>query len=157
MRKVIFLDVDGVLNSELNEKINNNLGRWSSRDIIMYEESMMSLYEIISATGAEIVLSSTWRYPDEDGSYISKENLIKQLSEYGMNLSDETPQLAVYDRALEILTYLENHPEVTHYIVIDDDIELLKNDIIKPHLVYTYYQIGLTEQDIFKAITILEH
>ena len=157
MRKVIFLDVDGVLNSELNEKINNNLGHWSSRDIIMYEESMMSLYEIISATGAEIVLSSTWRYPDEDGSYISKENLIKQLSEYGMNLSDETPQLAVYDRALEILTYLENHPEVTHYIVIDDDIELLKNDIIKPHLVYTYYQIGLTEQDIFKAITILEH
>ena len=73
-----------------------------------------------------------------------------------MSISDETPQLAVYDRALEILTYLENHPEVTHYVVIDDDINLLNNEILKSHLLYTFSCIGLIEQDIYKAITILE-
>ena len=72
MRKVIFLDIDGVINSEINQDYNFKKGRWSTRNIVMDPEAMLCLKEIVGKTGAEIVLSSTWRYADEDGSFASK-------------------------------------------------------------------------------------
>lgn len=54
--KVIFLDVDGVLNSQdLFERCGEEL-------VPIDEENIRYLKEIVDATGAQIVLSSSWRY-----------------------------------------------------------------------------------------------
>ena len=155
MKKVILLDIDGVVNSEINQDDNFRKGRWSTHNLIMDPEAMACLKEIVDKTGAEIILSSTWRYPDEDGSFASKENFVKQLFDFGMFLTGETPQLQEYDRAAEILTYLNEHPEVTHFVILDDDLDLVKNKELRPHLLHTNYQIGLVKSEISEAIAIL--
>ena len=155
MRKVIFIDIDGVLNSEINQDLNFKQGRWFSHNLILDPEAMLCLKEIIDQTGAELILSSTWRYPDEDGSFASKENFINQLSSYDLSLSGETPQLPEYDRAAEISEYLDEHMDIGHFVVIDDDIDLLKNEEIKPHILHTNHQFGLVKSEIAEAVSIL--
>ena len=155
MRKVIFLDIDGVINSEINQDYNFKKGRWSTRNIVMDPEAMLCIKEIVDKTGAEIVLASTWRYADEDGSFASKENFVKQLNEFGMVLADETPQLSEYNRAEEIIAYLKAHPEITHFLIIDDDIDLLKNNELKVNLLHTNYQVGLVKSEVENAVAIL--
>ena len=55
--KVIFLDVDGVLNSQqLFEKSED------AQLISVDEENIKNLKKIVDATGAKIVLSSSWIY-----------------------------------------------------------------------------------------------
>ena len=55
--KVIFLDVDGVLNSQqLFEKCEDD------QLISVDEDNIKNLKTIVDATGAKIVLSSSWRY-----------------------------------------------------------------------------------------------
>ena len=55
--KVIFLDVDGVLNSQqLFEKCEDD------QLISVDEDNIKNLKTIVDATGAMIVLSSSWRY-----------------------------------------------------------------------------------------------
>ena len=57
--KVIFLDVDGVLNSQqLFEKSED------AQLISVDEENIKNLKKIVDATGAKIVLSSTGLVPD---------------------------------------------------------------------------------------------
>ena len=61
--KVIFLDVDGVLNSQqLFEKCEDD------QLISVDEDNIKNLKTIVDATGAKIVLSSSWRYGWADGS-----------------------------------------------------------------------------------------
>lgn len=69
--KVIFLDIDGVLNSRKYDSVRN----WNEQTDIDVSRLPL-LGEIVAATGAEIVLSSTWRVHwekeeslcDEDGA-----------------------------------------------------------------------------------------
>ena len=61
--KVIFLDVDGVLNSQqLFEKCEDD------QLISVDEDNIKNLKTIVDATGAKIVLSSSWRYVWADHS-----------------------------------------------------------------------------------------
>ena len=55
--KIIFLDVDGVLNSQ------DLLERCGEDKLVpIDEENIRCLKEIVDETGAEIVLSSSWRF-----------------------------------------------------------------------------------------------
>lgn len=61
--KVIFCDIDGVLNEDTTPT------RTKSRVIFIDEEKLLRLKRIVDATGAKIVLSSTWRYDRDNPSY----------------------------------------------------------------------------------------
>lgn len=73
--KVVFLGIDGVLNSAAYDRQRD----WTKRTYID-KTRLPLLKQIVDATGAEIVLSSTWREHwnklpelcDEDGKYISE-------------------------------------------------------------------------------------
>ena len=54
--KVVFLDIDGVLNDDTTPS------RTKSRLIFVDREKLLRLKRIVAATGAKIVLSSTWRH-----------------------------------------------------------------------------------------------
>lgn len=98
VRKVIFLDIDGVLNQD-------NGGP-------KIEECFVKrLAHIVEETGAEIVLSSSWRgayasYVKPDYNYQNKDValLISLLDKYQLSIMDVTPDLTsgAYARPLEV-------------------------------------------------------
>ena len=111
--KVIFLDVDGVLNSdEYFDKIKNlNIdGIQSEIDV----EKIKMLNMAINETGAKIVLTSSWRYTR------NAQELKKLLSEYGIP-TDSTPFIQ-NKRGLEIKQYLLENPDVENFIIVDDEL-----------------------------------
>ena len=124
--KVIFLDVDGVLNSdEYFDKIKNlNInGIQSEIDV----EKIKLLNIAINETKAKIVLTSSWRYTR------NAQELKKLLSEYGIS-TDSTPFIQ-NERGLEIKQYLSEHPDVEDFVIVDDEIFDSYNDELVKKLV----------------------
>ena len=149
--KVIFLDIDGVLNYQGSNFIDT--------------ECFNNLKHIVEATGAKIVIISTWRVCMDDNymrNYIRTPN--KQILEYkelflrvfsgNMQWIDVAPDLDEH-RSDEIKLWLHKHSEVTSFVVIDDfnveyDIHF-PNNWVRP----SYYRNGLNRELADKAIKIL--
>lgn len=116
--RVIFLDVDGVLNrcgkSEVKSGLEVHLaGR---------------LERVIEATGAGIVVSSTWRKYDH-----LRDRLTAFLGGMGAVLRGWTPvsdmktEGCIYtavERGVEIQQWLDANPGVTRFAIIDDDSDM---------------------------------
>lgn len=106
--KVIFVDVDGVLNNF------NLLSRYGFDYI---DDGCVSLLaQVVRATGSEIVLSSSWRLKDSDFSLVKA-----ALKRRGMEIRDCTPWLKGQARANEIQKWINDHPEASKYAILDDD------------------------------------
>ena len=103
--KVIFLDIDGVLNCR---KTSN------PRDLpyVVDEHLLARFRKLLDQTGASAVLSSTWRY-DPAGIFSAKR--------YGIPFIDVTPDRPHQPRCKEVLEWLGSHPEVTRFLVLDDE------------------------------------
>jgi len=107
--KVIFLDVDGVLNTF-------DLTRSYGLDYI--DDGMVRrLGMVVGQTGADIVLSSYWRLHPSDRSLVDA-----ALKEYGMFVHDRTPSLSG-PRSREISHWLSSNEDISTYAILDDDDE----------------------------------
>lgn len=116
------------------------------------------LRRIVLDTDAEIVLSSTWRkFPsvlpylwDQLGIEI-KERWIgstpchDRLHDSGLYTAE--------GRGREIQAWLDQHPEVTNFVIIDDDTDM---GALMPHLVKTDNNIGITEKNASEVINRLK-
>ena len=157
--KVIFLDVDGVLNSEKsrNEMYDNN-ENWMWNEVAYYH--LEKLKKIVEKTGATIVLSSSWRlyHPKLTGFSEVKDELLKvlidKMNNLGLKIEDVTPDFHDRWRGCEIEDWLKNHPEVEKYIILDDDTDFLPEQ--KPFFIKTTFKEGLTDELTEKAIQILK-
>lgn len=117
--KIIFLDIDGVLNS-LNYR--RRMGMQYFSEIIDCRK-MPLLKKIVDATDAKIVLSTTWRkywnegetQPDPAG-----ENINRIFGEYGISVYSKTPVLENSGRAAEIKAWLRRNPYVDGFVILDD-------------------------------------
>ena len=147
---VIFLDIDGVLNPYPNQRQNMEAGTEDTSVLKLDSECMKVLRRIIEKTGAKLVLSSSWRCEEWYGGFASKENVERQLQEYGMRLLDATPVLPVYDRGKEILCYLQEHPEVEKFLILDDDRSVGWYEELKEHFLRTDPEVGLAGINIRK-------
>ncbi|OGR30838.1 MAG: hypothetical protein A2139_14760, partial [Desulfobacca sp. RBG_16_60_12] len=106
--KVLFLDVDGVLNHSRCPEWNN--GDWRVLDQVCVHR----VRRICEETGAKIVLSSTWRL-DEEGVAL----LVEQ---FGDLIISKTPaKFSWRPRWQEIKEWLEDNGPVEVACVIDDD------------------------------------
>lgn len=56
--KVIFLDIDGVINTDQIASFRRN---HAVKEMVFDDEAMVNLHEIVASTGSRIVISSTWR------------------------------------------------------------------------------------------------
>lgn len=159
MNKIIFLDIDGVLNSNFwNEEHQKEISDGSLID----EEKVKLLSILVNKTNGKIVLHSGWRFWfNSELKPLCKEaeNLSEMLIKYGVNIMDVTPDFSTEEirrtkkfslvKADEILAWLMEHKEVEKWIVIDDlD---LHNQEIEKHQVKTDANIGITIEDINKA------
>lgn len=126
--KVIFLDVDGVLNTEdtfdfQKKKFNQTGVHYVEID----EFRVKHLGDIVKETGAMIVLHSAWKdLFDCDNGFVAPRNfeakyLLNLFDKYNITLYDVTPTLFDYLKQDEINIWLLKHKEVTDYIVIDDE------------------------------------
>jgi hypothetical protein len=107
--KVIFLDIDGVLNSEATP----NPRRFP---YVVDPDSVVILKSVLEQTDAKVVLSSTWRV-DAVGLLAAKH--------FGISFVDATPDEPSAPRCGEISRWLYEHPEVRRYAVIDDSDDCL--------------------------------
>jgi len=103
--KAIFLDIDGVLNSRRTPNPRK-------LPYVVQPDLLARLKRVLEQTGAEVVLSSTWRY-DPAGLFSAKR--------WGIPFVDVIPDLPDQPRRDEILAWLDAHTEVDRFAVIDDE------------------------------------
>lgn len=153
-RKILFLDIDGVLNSARYQRIRTDT------DGNIDKTRLPLLKKIIDETDAEIILSSTWRlHWDSDEKLcdpVGKE-LNVLFAEYGLFIMDKTPVLEwSYLRADEIAEWLKLHEgEYGNFVILDDTFSGWCD--LQNYLVKTDFLIGrgLEEKHVQKAIDIL--
>lgn len=144
--KILFLDVDGVLN-------NLEVLSASRSSDPLGERHLKLLKVLVAATNCKIVLSSTWRLFPE-----SMDSLKIAFQEHEIPLwIDITPRLNTTRRADEILNWIELNIKVpTVAVGIDDDEDIdIGNDHglpvrFKP--IKTCFNHGLTEEIVQEAI-----
>lgn len=151
--KVIFLDIDGVLNHEQHYKwLMETDEPTTLQRTYPYSEfnpkSCQLLNEIINETGTEIVVSSSWRLDGEN-------RLNSLFKHFGLpKIYSITPCLNT-DRGIEIDAWLAVHSEVDRYIILDDDTDMLPEQV--PFFIKTNpYGSGLDEDVKERAIQILK-
>ena len=139
-RKVLFLDIDGVLNSE---QVLHDRGRHDAIDRGMVEQ----INRVVDATGCSIVISSTWRL------LYKLPVLSSTLRLHGLraNVIGATPLLERRDE--EISAWLADHPQVEQFAIVDDS----PSDIsrLEDRLVVTSWMTGILPEHADALIKLL--
>ena len=146
MKKVLFLDVDGVLNN----------GEWAIRmydqgvrvykEDLLYEPSLEQLRRIVQSTGALIVVSSAWRQIPT-----CYRHLQEWLQRYGLEIYDKTPYVGG-ERGNDITAWFHFNPGKWQYAILDDEYDMGEH---LAHLVLTDFDAGLTEKEANQCIRLL--
>jgi len=133
--KVLFLDVDGVLNTSKSRSLNS-----------LSKPRMRRLQRIVEQTGCIVILSSTWRkLPDAA-------RLLKSRLRYrNVYIRDYTPVLHNRWRGEEIHAYIEGADyKIDVYAILDDDKDMLEFQL--PNFFQTDPDYGLTDEITEKVI-----
>lgn len=155
MDKYIFLDIDGVLNSEqyylekpqhkrwkeFKDKLDKHIA-WGVCNID--PKAVKLLNKLVTETNAKIVVSSSWR-----GDYALQ--TIFSLAGITESIYGETPRLESRFRGEEIDKWLKERQEPYKYVILDSDML----DTQRNNFIHTDWKVGLTEENVNKAIEIL--
>jgi hypothetical protein len=155
MRRVLFLDIDGVLNSRL-------FWRLFPGETIDWQ-ACERLNQWIQANGVEVVITSTWRTPFTEP--FNLEGLRKAIP-FVDNIESMTLDLDVPNgRSGEIKAWLSEHPDVHCFVILDDngamDCDGETNcgfsfeEDLQSKAVRIDPKVGLTDQDLQQASKIL--
>ena len=157
--RVIFLDIDGVLNAA-----NDFGGRKKPNPIVTSDSGARywgisrtktkELKWIVDKTDAKIVLVSSWKR--DYAEYLKNRTnrtgkyLHNKLKKVGLSIYDHTNYLAVgfhSYRGHEITTWLASQSEpIDSWIVLDDEVFSDYSDSIKQNLILTSEYDGLTHE-----------
>lgn len=170
LNKIIFLDFDGVLNTEYYQRMLQYEGKpWQDKHGALFDpQAMEQLQRIIDATYADIVIESSWKYLGLE----AMQRMWKDRRLLGMVI-DVTPS-AISDRVLlsadlditdptslhckeaEIASWLaDNEMQDAPYVIIDDENVILESQLL--HFVMTSPYKGITESLATRAIQILNN
>ena len=162
--KIIFLDIDGVLNSDVyceSELYKQATVGMSDAKIMLVAhhlhldpDALALLNDLVTRSGAVVVMSSTWRIK------YSPEEVTEMMKGRGSNftVTASTPNLQrrmseYFSRGHEISAYLNSLKEKPESFVILDDRDDMGN--LKNNLVLTNPKYGITISDVDKALKIL--
>ena len=153
MTKVIFLDVDGVLNCQTTKA---SVGPWIGID----SKKVKLLKQIVDETGARIVLSSSWKSGWFKGDKAAQDRearyLDNKLRREGLHITDKTFDKGL-DRGVGITNYVEGH-SVDRFVILDDEVFDYEECRITDKLVKTEFYAddgGLGESHVSRAIELL--
>lgn len=129
MKRIIFLDIDGV--------ITNIIGGWDNWNIY----SVDYLKFICEEGNVKIVITSTWR-KNHDKKFF-KSILGKYLHK------DYSTKILNVTRGEEVEEWLSRHLEVDEYLILDDDTDFTSHQK-KHHFIHTNGYDGLLFKDFMK-------
>ena len=166
MRRIIFLDIDGVIAVPTCL----SFGMWALSD-----EKQELLQQLLSKTGAEIVISSSWRKNNlqdtkdhmRDEGFWAHEKITGHTIRAYHYLERNTGIHLSLPRGVEIKQWIDTNIHSENgkhwnrkflgkdyqYLILDDDSDMLlehKNNFIRTNGV-----VGLTEQNVLDGIEIL--
>ena len=152
--KIIFLDIDGVMNNtKTTERCGYNTG--------IESKALILLKEIVDNTSAKICLISSWKefwFKDDKQNQDEMANYLDtRMQEYGLEIWDKTNEIQTRGKEINnFIDRLNNQGiEVERFVILDDELLDYKEENLFEDLVYTDYKIGLTKNDSQKAIHIL--
>lgn len=157
--RLIFLDIDGVLNRIATEE------RFEGYTFVE-PQKLLYLQEIVRATGAKLVLTSTWRhgwYCKENG--LTKESrdledirffdaLQRKLHEYNLDFLGYTDDFALRGKEIEKWKTEWTGEPIESFVILDD----LPEEELEPYsdrLVQTCLHEGLLPEHVEQAIAML--
>ena len=160
--KLVFLDIDGVLVTELALDGRRALGMRG--ELIANKACVNALNHILLSTGARIVLSSAWRF-------CGLEEMKLILAAWGVQgeVVDMIPDLTVsqngqrhpVQRGEEIKRFVEevhidnSRERIERYVVLDDDWSGFEWHLVGASLIATSSTEGLTLDQAKAAVTLL--
>jgi len=149
MRKILFLDIDGVLNTDRQQWHcqMNNIAPVDKFGYAFDSKAVENLATILEETGAEIVISSSWKF-------LGLQTLQKMWKDRNLpgTILDITPDGD--NKGWEIDEWLLKHEgQVNGYAIIDDENDMQPEQ--QGHFVQTNSQFGITLKDAERVITIL--
>lgn len=141
---IIFLDFNGVLDT------NDNMD-------VIDEGNLKRLKHLVDMFNAKVVISSSLKNSYYYTGRYSKllQGIIDTLLTNGIDVIGLTPKAE--EREEEIRMYLDNHPEVSNYCILDDDYEMesLSDHLVKMPMQMSDGQMGFTQEYLEQAIRIL--
>lgn len=152
--KIIFLDIDGVLNSVRYDRQRTvNQGN-------IDETRLQLIKALVDETKALIVLSSSWRkHWEKDITQCDAigRAINEVFAKYQLDIYDKTECLPNNDRAEEIRKWLKLQGNIEAFVIFDDIAFGWGNDL-QEHLIKTNPRIGfgLEEKHIQRAIELLK-
>lgn len=156
--KIVFLDIDGVLNSDDWYKSGEAKKAYEKTKIVSdyhFDPKAWKLVEkLLIETGAKIILTSSWR------NFTLKATLkdftgtnFEVLNKYIVGV---TPRSKLRHRGKEIETFIQNTDiKIDRYVIIDDDTDFNSEQL--PYFVRTDWFHGITEENYNKAKKILNN
>ena len=163
-RKIIFLDIDGVLNTKWwYTQMERNIPQ-DQYGYAFDPKAVANLKRIVEETGADIVISSSWKsfgFSELEEMWTDRGLPGKLIGVTPNSVSDELLLEADIDsielfhiRGEEIKEWLIRHGKhVNSYAIIDDMDNMLPEQ--QSHFVHTNPVVGITEEDAEKAIAII--
>lgn len=169
--KVLFLDIDGVLNSDAWYHFARTACRNYQRhkvyignpvdDDIQYihgnidDRAVLNLLDIIKQTGCEVVLSSSWR----SNKRHENQRIADVITAKGCPLKflDVTPRTLDRHRGFEIIQWLKENEDkylIESFCILDDDEHDIPEEL-RPNFIRVDRNFGLTYIDVANAIDIL--
>lgn len=173
--KVLFLDIDGVLNSSdwfeyslyciKNDMYNRVLNfveindeRIKRKLSMIDDRAIANLNRIVEETGCKVVLSSSWRSSRESDNALTE--YILELKGFKYELYGVTPRIWAKEfgtqRGEEIQAWMDKESEkneIESFVILDDDSDMLPEQM--GNFIHVDGQVGLIDKDVFEAIEIL--
>ena len=146
-KKIIFLDIDGVLNTAFTRKRNEYIDDFRVK----------LLSDIVQQTNAKIVLTSTWRFGFKRTFFglkpinNSTKALVEHLSKHHLKIYDILPDSPNEQRTYDVLVYIRTH-NIQKFVVIDDEEFNFQSPQFKEHFFKTEFNTsneqssGLTQK-----------
>lgn len=142
--RIVFLDFDGVLNSD------HSVARLGTR-YRFWPPSIRALNQILNKTDARVVITSTWREHwtlSENAAALEKDGVLPKRV-----IGKTSPSATDGERGLEIDAWLKSAPyPVKAFVILDDRDDMAMH---KSRLVKVDPRIGLGMQEAQRAIELL--
>lgn len=173
MADIIFLDIDGVLNStesllradkdtpttlemEFLLKLSSSyykgypLGVLTTDLLGLKTECVANLNTILEASEASVVVSSSWRFCH---TIRGLQKLLEFRGFRGRLIGSTPVNLIGMPRGVEIQTWMDLNPEVKRIVILDDNADMAH---LRRFLVQTNEKKGLTRANAMRAISIIK-
>lgn len=143
--RVIFMDIDGVLvPGPFLRGVVASAGPSMRSAVDPYKVFLLN--QLHDVPGVRIVFSSSWRSHSNMPAAVMSQGIEIPLHEDWRTTFKTPPYFGIGVRGWQINEWMERHPEVEGYVIVDDDTDMLPHQA--GHFLKTSYEEGLMPHHI---------